>query len=254
VNRKYINKAISILEDYGFIFEGSVWGKSGVHFYFPDNDKVISGLYSFAHTVDFEIISTVSINTRFAAMDSRLYAFLRDDDKQLDVLKELFRFKKDENEKEAISLFHNQMVKSGYNYALSVDLFDSDNYNSGISIRYDFSQYEPRAVVRVDITNKSGKIGIWLRNIANQQDYIQNLSNSFKENCTILFDDCNKDACRYHKNAEKCKGRLVFTLGKIEHVKCTYNTSWGYIGNKAVFKVEKDEIGIYKYLIDNINT
>ena len=253
VKRKYINTAISILEDYGFIFEGNVWGKCGFYFYYPDNEKVILGLYSFTHTINSEINSSVSFNNRFTAMDSRLYSFSHDEEKQIDVLQELFRFIKGEKEKEAISIFHNQMVDRGYNYALSIDIFDSDHYNSGISIRYDFSQYEPRAVVRANITNKSSRIGIWLKNLAKQSEYIQNLSYSFKENCALLFDDCKENSCRNNMNAEKCKGRLVFKLGKVEYEKCTYNTAWGYIGNKAVFKAEKDEIGIYVYLIDNNN-
>lgn len=250
VKRKYINTAISILNDYGFMIDGDVWGKCGIHFYYPDNDKVIFGLYSFAHTIDFEINSTVSINTRFTAMDSRLFSYSYDEENQIDVLQELLRFIKSEKEKEAIRYFHNEMVNRGYRYSLSADIFDCDPCNSGISIRYDFSQYEPRAVVRASITDKSGGIGIWLRNLAKQSEDIHNLSHSFKESCTQSFDDCIIDSCKHQKNAEDCKGRLVFTLDKTEYTKCTYNTAWGYIGNKAFFKADTDEVKHYLYLID----
>ena len=248
INRKYINTAISILEDYGFFFDGNMWGKIGEFaVYYPDNNKVLYGLSSFTQTISLKIKSILNIPMRFLLMDSRLYSYSIKEKKHFDHLQELYRFVDSKNERMAIQLLHDRLIEHNLSHGgLKVDYFNSDDMNPGAYLRYEVAQFEPRVVIRANAKNKICRLGIWLKNLSEQSDFIQDCSNDFRESCAILFEDCKIDLCeKKSKRANKCKGRLIFSINNIIYEKCTLNTSWGYIGNYAVFKLDKSEIDTY---------
>jgi len=251
VKRKYINIAIATLKDYGFIFEGNIWGKnSEFALHFPDDNKVILGLYSFSQTITMNLVSTLwNMNWRFAAMDPRLYGFSRNEKKYYNALDELFRFVQSENERCAISIFHKKMNDNNFSHNLYFGVFSPI-----VSIRYDLSQYQPRAELKVSVHDKTCHIAIWMKNNADNTAYIQNCSEGFRNGCIAKFDDCKNSLCeRSTKKKTTCKGKLMFTVNNQSYEKCTFETSWGYSGNRAAFRFDENEVDTYMYFIKSFD-
>ena len=250
LKRAYVQNAIQMLTDNGFLFDCDVFGRGNeFKVSYLDDTAVLLGLVSFSDTIECMNFNITCYDygkaaQSFTLMNPHLYKWRADEEKPYE-LYDLSRFIRKQEDKKAVEQFHNRMIEQRFDFQYNVSTFGGRN----ASIRYQIGKYDPYALI---VARNDGKayVGLKMRTLGKHSEYIQQCSSTFKEGFSYMWKDCASDICPYGiDDMENCECRVRYTSEDESYNKCT-NTGWEYTWDRTVFPLSEADFDSYFYFIN----